>query len=47
MPDFKIVYRYFFSNLNNFHSLELVARVSETQIQVGENFNEIILQLMG
>ena len=27
------------SNLNNFHSLEVVDRVSETQIQVGENSN--------
>ena len=25
------------SNLNNFHSLEVVDRVSETQVQVGEN----------
>ena len=25
------------SNLNNFHSLEVVDRVSETQRQVGEN----------
>ena len=30
------------SNLNNFHSLEVANRVSETQLQVGENFNEII-----
>ena len=27
------------SNLNNFHSLEVVDRVSETQLQVGENSN--------
>ena len=27
------------SNLNNFHSLEAVVRVSETQLQVGENSN--------
>ena len=26
------------SNLNNCHSLEVVDRVSETQIQVGEKF---------
>ena len=26
-------------NLNNFHSLEVVDRVSETQLQVGENYN--------
>ena len=25
------------SNLNNFRSLEVVGRVSETQLQVGEN----------
>ena len=25
------------ANLNNFHSLEVVNRVSETQLQVGEN----------
>ena len=27
------------SNLNNFHSLEVVDRVSKTQLQVGENSN--------
>ena len=27
------------SNLNNFHSLEVVDRVSETQLQVVENGN--------
>ena len=27
------------SNLNNCHSLEVVDRVSETQLQVGENSN--------
>ena len=27
------------SNLNNFHSLEVVDRVSETQLQVGGNSN--------
>ena len=27
------------STLNNFHSLEVVDRVSETQLQVGENLN--------
>ena len=27
------------SNLNNFHSLEVVNRVSETQLQVSENSN--------
>ena len=29
----------FLSNLNYFHSLEVVDRVSETQLQVGENSN--------
>ena len=28
-----------FANLNNFDSLEVVDRVSETQLQVGENLN--------
>ena len=36
-----------FSNLDNFHSLEVVDRVSETQLQVGGNFNKIIWQLNG
>ena len=27
------------SNLDNFHSLEALDRVSETQLQVGENSN--------
>ena len=31
------------STMNNFHSLEVVDRVSETQLQVGENSNRIIL----
>ena len=35
------------SNLNNFHSLEVVDRVSETQLQVGENSNGIIWRLKG
>ena len=30
------------SNLNNFHSLEVVDRVSETQLQVGDNSDWII-----
>ena len=33
-----------FSNLNHFHTLEAVDRVSETQLQVGENSNWIIWQ---
>ena len=35
------------SNLNNFHSLEVVDRVSGTQLQVGENSDEIILAVKG
>ena len=35
------------SNLNNFHSLEVVDRVSETQLQVGENSNWIIWRIGG
>ena len=38
--DFKTV-NFHLSNLNNFHSLEVVDRVSETQFQVGENSNWI------
>ena len=34
--DSKIVDLHF---VNNFHSLEVVDRVSETQLQVGENLN--------
>ena len=33
------------SNLNNLHSLEVVDRVSETQLQVGENSDWIIWRL--
>ena len=43
----KIVYLNFFQNLNNFYSLEVVDRVSETQLQVGKNFNLKILRLKG
>ena len=35
------------SNLNNFHSLEVVDRVSETQLQVGKNLYCIIWRLKG
>ena len=34
------------SNLNNFHSLEVVDRINETQIQVGENSNLAVKGLM-
>ena len=30
------------TNVNNFHSLEVVGRGSETQLQVGENLNYLI-----
>ena len=35
------------SNLNNFHSLEVVDRVSETQFQVGENSDWKIVAVKG
>ena len=35
------------SNLNNFHSLEVVDRVSKTQLQVGEHLYWIIWRLKG
>ena len=35
------------SNLNYFHSLEVVDRVGETQFQVGENSDWIIWRLKG
>ena len=35
------------SDLNNFHSLEVVDRVSETQLQVGENSNWTIWRVKG
>ena len=38
---------YDLSNLNNFYSLEVVDRVSETQLQVGKNSNWIISRLKG
>ena len=31
------------TNISNFHPLEVVGRISETQRQVGENFNKIAL----
>ena len=31
-----------FTNMNNFHALEVVDRGSETQIQVGEKSNVLI-----
>ena len=37
--DFNIV-DFISSNLNNFHSLEVVGRVSQAQLQVGENSNK-------
>ena len=35
------------SNVHNFHSLEVVHRVSETQLEVGEHFNLITWLLEG
>ena len=38
--DFKIVdFHHYMSNPNYFHSVEVVNRVSETQLQVSENCN--------
>ena len=44
--DSKIIHPHL-SKLNNFHSLEVVDRVSETQLQVGENSNLMIWRLKG
>ena len=33
--------------MSNFHPLEVVGRGSETQLQVGENLNYLILRLKG
>ena len=44
------IYKYFvfkLTNVCNFHTLEVVDRCSETQLQVGENFNRIILRVKG
>ena len=43
--DLKIVDLIILSNMNNFHSLEVVDHVSETQLQVGEKSNWIIWRL--
>ena len=43
----KTVDLHFVKSLNNFHSLEVVDRVSETQLQVGENSDWIIRRLKG
>ena len=34
-----------FTNMSNFHPLEIVGRGSETQPQVGEKFNKIAQEL--
>ena len=44
---FKQQFTSILSILNNFHSLEVVDRVSEKQLQVGENSNWIIWRLKG
>ena len=33
--------------MSNFHPLEVVGRGSETQLQVGENLNYLIIHLKG
>ena len=43
--DLKIVDLIILSNMNNFHSLEVVDHVSKTQLQVGEKSNWIIWRL--
>ena len=35
------------NNLSNFHPLEVVCRGSETQLQVGENLNNLIYRFKG
>ena len=45
--DLEIVDPHIFSKLDNFYSLEVVDRASETQLQVGENSNKIICGLKG
>ena len=45
--DLKFADLHFFSNVDNFHSLEVVGRVSETQLQVGGNSDWIILPVKG
>ena len=35
------------SNLNNYHLFEVVDRVSDTQLQVDENYSQIIWLLKG
>ena len=40
-------FTFILSNLTNSHSLEVVDRVSETQLQVGENSDWIIWRLKG
>ena len=42
-----VLFENILSNLNNFHSLEVVDRVSETQLQVGENSDWIIWRSEG
>ena len=37
--DLQMFFFHIKTNMSNFHSLEVVARGSETQIQVGENLN--------
>ena len=45
--DFKIVDPFVLSNMNNFLSLEVVKRVSDTQLQMSENSTQIIWRLKG
>ena len=36
-----------YTNMNNFHSIQVVCRSSKTQPQVGENLNYLIQHLNG
>ena len=45
--DFKIVHIHFVKYMSIFHPFEVVDRVSETQLQVGENPKETFWQLEG
>ena len=45
--DFKIVDPFVLSNMNNFQSLEVMKRVSDTQLQMSENSTQIIWRLKG
>ena len=45
--DLKIVDPFVLSNMNNLQSLEIVKRVSNTQLQMSKNSTQIIWRLKG